>query len=363
MRLAFYAPLKPPDHPVPSGDRAMAQSLIAALETGGATVDLASRVQTRDGKGSPDHQAIIAATARAEVAGIIAQGRRAGWQAWITYHNYYKAPDLIGPHVAAALDIPYLLIESTRARKRLTGPWAGFAHAAEAASDAAQVIFHLTDHDARALRRDAPAGQHLIRLRPFLNRDTLPDASTLSGPMLAVGMMRHGDKLASYRIIADTLALLPQGGWRIDLVGNGPAQAEVAAMMAPFGDAVRLRGRLEGAALERTYGTAALFFWPGVNEAFGLSYLEAQAAGLPVVAQQRPGVCDVLPPDTYPTPESGSAPLAARISDLLRRADLRQQAGQRAREMVCNHHLRPQATQTLLSGLECAGLDIAGVTA
>ena len=31
MRLAFYAPLKPPDHPVPSGDRRMAQLLMAAL--------------------------------------------------------------------------------------------------------------------------------------------------------------------------------------------------------------------------------------------------------------------------------------------------------------------------------------------
>ncbi len=31
MRIAFYAPLKPPDHPVPSGDRRMARLLIAAL--------------------------------------------------------------------------------------------------------------------------------------------------------------------------------------------------------------------------------------------------------------------------------------------------------------------------------------------
>src|SRR4051812_6266828 len=31
MRVAFYAPMKPPDHPVPSGDRRMAQLLLAAL--------------------------------------------------------------------------------------------------------------------------------------------------------------------------------------------------------------------------------------------------------------------------------------------------------------------------------------------
>ncbi len=37
MRLAFYAPLKPPDHPVPSGDRRMAQLLVQAWEQGGAS--------------------------------------------------------------------------------------------------------------------------------------------------------------------------------------------------------------------------------------------------------------------------------------------------------------------------------------
>ena len=31
MRVAFYAPLKPPDHPVPSGDRRVAQLFLQAL--------------------------------------------------------------------------------------------------------------------------------------------------------------------------------------------------------------------------------------------------------------------------------------------------------------------------------------------
>ncbi len=30
MRVAFYAPLKPPTHPHPSGDRCMARLLLAA---------------------------------------------------------------------------------------------------------------------------------------------------------------------------------------------------------------------------------------------------------------------------------------------------------------------------------------------
>jgi hypothetical protein len=31
MRIAFYAPLKSPDHPVPSGDRLLARLLVDAL--------------------------------------------------------------------------------------------------------------------------------------------------------------------------------------------------------------------------------------------------------------------------------------------------------------------------------------------
>ena len=37
-RMAFYAPLKAPDHPTPSGDRRMARLLIQALEAAGAAV-------------------------------------------------------------------------------------------------------------------------------------------------------------------------------------------------------------------------------------------------------------------------------------------------------------------------------------
>ncbi len=44
MRLAFYAPLKPPDHPVPSGDRRMARLLIQAWARRAIEVELASRL-------------------------------------------------------------------------------------------------------------------------------------------------------------------------------------------------------------------------------------------------------------------------------------------------------------------------------
>ena len=38
----------------------------------------------------------------------------------------------------------------------------------------------------------------------------------------------------------------------------------------------------------------AIYAWPGCGEAYGLAYLEAQAAGLPVVAQETAGVPEVV---------------------------------------------------------------------
>ena len=254
------------------------------------------------------------------------------------------------------MGIPYLLVESSRARKRLAGPWAGFAQAAEAASDAADVIFYLTHRDAETLRRDQTPDQRLVHLRPFLAQEALPPPSTLNGPMLAVGMLRGGDKRASYQIIADTLALLPPDTWRLDIAGDGPARAEVATLLAPFGNAVRFLGQLDAAAMAQAYQQAALLFWPGVNEAFGLAYLEAQAAGLPVVAQDRPGVRDVLAPPAYPAPQDGEAPLASQITALLTDDAMRQQRSTAARAFVARQHLLPSATATLLAGLADCGV-------
>ena len=73
MRLAFHAPMKPPDHPVPSGDRAMARALIAALEAGGARVDVASDLRTRDGGGCDSVQAALIARAATLVPDLVAR--------------------------------------------------------------------------------------------------------------------------------------------------------------------------------------------------------------------------------------------------------------------------------------------------
>src|ERR1700739_2641799 len=60
MRIAFYAPLKPPDHPVPSGDRRVAQLFFRALRLAGHVPTLASRFRSYEGDGDTLRQSQLA---------------------------------------------------------------------------------------------------------------------------------------------------------------------------------------------------------------------------------------------------------------------------------------------------------------
>ena len=342
-RVAFYAPMKSPQSPVPSGDREMARNLMHAIGVHGDRVDLVSELRIYDKTGDSTVQDKLRTAAEAEVTRLIAE-MPGNTDLWVTYHNYYKAPDLLGPKVAHARGIPYVQLESTRATSRLCGPWSGFAQSAHDACDAAQVIFYHTANDLITLKRERYGNQTLAELPPFLPISELPGASSCDGPMLAVGMMRHGDKFASYEILADTLGHL-SGDWQLNIAGDGPARAEVETLMAPFGDRVQFLGQLDRTVLQSVYETASTLVWPGVNEAYGMIYLEAQASGLPVVAQDRPGVRDVLMSVDHPAIETGAKGLAKRIQTLLVDPALRQSEGAKARAYVAQRHLIPSATE------------------
>src|SRR5579863_5395260 len=135
MRIAFYAPLKPPDHPTPSGDRRIAQLFLAALRAAGHEPFLASRLRSYDGAGDGPRQARLADIGERQAARLLARWRFSPGAApdlWFTYHLYYKAPDWLGPRVSAALGIPYVIAEASSAPKRAAGAWAIGHRAVEA---------------------------------------------------------------------------------------------------------------------------------------------------------------------------------------------------------------------------------------
>jgi glycosyltransferase involved in cell wall biosynthesis len=318
MRIAFYAPLKPADHPIPSGDRTVARLLLQALRSGGAEVEIASRIRSRiheaeireSGEAVQRRMAAKgAAAARRLIAKYRARRKRDRPQAWFTYHLYYKAADWIGPAVAEALGIPYLLAEASHAPKRAEGRYA-FSHAAaEAAIRKASAIFCLNPSDKECLS-PLVAKRKLVDLSPFLDlrrfAGKLPERETARRRLarnrgidrdqpwlLAVGMMREGDKLQSYRMLAEALARLERP-WQLLIVGDGAARREVKRAFQPIAGGVFMLGALPRDALPGIYVAADLFVWPAINEAFGMALLEAQACGLPAVAGAWGGVSSIV---------------------------------------------------------------------
>ncbi len=368
MPVAFYAPMKPPDHPVPSGDRRVGGLLTEALGRAGHRVVIASRLRSWQAEPDGAQRARLAAEGRAEADRLIA-----GWRAgptnarptlWLTYHLYYKAPDWVGPRVAEALEIPYLVAEASVAPKRALGPWAAHHEAVLAALDRCKLVITLNPEDEACL----PDPGRSRRLAPFLDpgpyglspavrsagRRDLANRCGLDPAvpwLLTVAMMRPGDKLASYRILAETLQRLPPADWRMVVVGDGPARAEVEDLLqqAAGGRAVFL-GALssEKAAPEKAapvsltslYGLADIFVWPAVKEAYGMALLEAQAAGLPAVAGASPGVAAICAHGQTGLLAPSDAPdrLAAALSSLLTDSDLRQAMATAARRKVLAQH-------------------------
>lgn len=345
MKVAFYAPLAPPDHPTPSGERLMAGLLMRALGAAGHEVHLASRLRSY----SPDPDEAIhrdlKAAAGAEAWQLVADWSAPGadWRpdCWFTYHPYYKSPDWIGPDVCARLGLPYLTAEASYAAKRDEEPWAIWQADVVSAVRGAAASFCFTARDRKGLESLAPLSGPLIDLPPFIDVSPVPERErrpSKAAPRLAVAaMMRPGDKLESYVVLSKALQMLLDVPWRLAIMGDGPARADVLTAFSPIPpDRIDWMGELEPEAVLDSMGACDLYVWPGIGEAYGLAYLEAQCLGLPVVAQDTGGVSSVVVSGEtgWLTPAGDLATFADAIRRLLIDADLRNAMGAAASRFV-----------------------------
>jgi glycosyltransferase involved in cell wall biosynthesis len=363
VRIAFYAPLKPPDHPVASGDRGVARLLLQALRRAGHEAFIASRLRSFDATGDVRRQARIAALGERTSTRLIERWEtqpQAAPELWFTYHLYYKAPDWLGPAVSSALGIPYIVAEGSHAAKRADGPWAlGHCAVARAIHRADAVIgLNSADHDGVVPLLRSP--ERWVALPPFLDVRAYraPDRAAVAAPrLIAVAMMRPGDKLASYRILGAALASLLDRQWSLEIVGDGPARAEVEHALLPLGSRITYAGALDAAGVAARLGAADLFVWPAINEAFGLALLEAQASGLPVVVGASGGVPDIVEDGMSGrlVPPGNAEALAAAVRSLLEDPALRLRMGQAARKKVLRQHDLAAAARRLDALIESLG--------
>jgi glycosyltransferase involved in cell wall biosynthesis len=365
MRVLLHTPLKPPDSEIASGDREMARGLSRLLRRLGHSVIMPATSRVGPGVPAPDRHLALQRRARAQAQRLIQRWRALParhperYDLWFTYHCYYRKPDWLGPVVTRALGIPYVISEASHASRRAQGPTRLGHRAVERALAEADLVLSVNPRDVPGVKARLRLGAHQRWLPPFIDMRPFRAAAALRRPtndpplLLSVGMMRTRDKLASYRVLAEAFARLSDKAWRALLVGDGPARGEVERLMAPFGERVRFAGVVPHAELPKIYAGADLYLWPAINEAYGMAFLEAQAAGLPVVAGHTGGVPAVVADGVAGilTPVGDAAAFALAVARLLDRPDERARLAEGATNRVATHHDERAAAHALAAGL------------
>ena len=260
--------------------------------------------------------------------------------------------------VARELEIPYVAAEASFAPKRAGGPWNAGYEATRDAISGAQLIFGINSYNAPCVKPLLGASARYVPMRPFLEdqprkpmeketarRDLRLDQD--STWLLVVAMMRDGAKLQSYRLLAEAMALVPNGNWRLLVVGDGPAENQVRELLG--GIPVLYAGRKSVAELERCYQAADIFVWPAINEAYGMATLEAARAGLPAVAGNTGGVGDIVchGETGFLTKPGDAANFAWALQKLLDDPCLRTKMGAAAAARVKSEHSLAAASHLL----------------
>lgn len=210
------------------------------------------------------------------------------------------------------------------------------AEAIRATFEAAALVLansHGIEQDARIL---GATRTRVVRLGTDLPADPPPPAPvpTLVTVGHLVARKRHADVLRAMWVLRDRHPAL-----RYLVVGDGPERPALEALADELGlrDRLDLVGQLpHAAALERAR-TGHVFVLPSVDEAFGVAYVEAMAAGIPAIGCVRePGPQEIAAagPGIVLVPPADIEQLAAAIDDLLADPAARREAGRQARDTV-----------------------------
>jgi len=360
MQIAFYAPMKSPEHPHPSGDRRLARLLMSALDHTGHSVRLASQHRSYDGAGNAATQAAIKQEGERQASGLLQAYRNnqiARPHIWFTYHLYHKAPDWIGPRISEALKIPYIAAEASYAAKQADGPWDLGLQASKRAIEMASAIISFNAVDDDCISPLLKGGARITHVPPFVDTKLYADASakrnlyrkTIANQyhidadlpwLVCVAMMRPGDKLRSYQQLGSALARMQDRAWQLLVIGDGSAHQQVTNALVRVADRVHWIGEQDCETLASIYAACDLYVWPAVNEAFGMAFVEAQASGLAVIAGKSGGVSGVVnAPDCGILVEPDNPEVfAASVAKLLDEPETRQAMASRAQQYTWQHH-------------------------
>ena len=351
MKIAYYMPFKPPDHANPSGDLIIGRELREFLAGQHHQIDLASTLRSRWVYWKP--RDLI--SHRSEVQRVCDALQSEPADLWLTYHTYYKAPDLLGPMCAKKLGLPYVIFQGIYSTKRMRSlkTLPGFILNRKALRSAHMVCANKRK-DEKNLLRLLPR-ERVCYVAPGLHPDQFafdPQARQEVREKWQVGdrqvilstaMLRPGVKSEGIRQLITSCAELYRLGHRFQLVivGDGRNRQLLEDLARESLDSACLfTGRIARTELYRYYSAADLFAFPGIEESLGMVYLEAQSTGLPVVALSDWGASEVVIDGQTGFLSSAAKPaeFTAAIKRLLSDPGLRVKMGESAREHIRRIH-------------------------
>lgn len=295
MRIAYFMPLKPLGHNHPSGDLIIGTELFQFILARRHEIFTVSRFRTRWIYLKP----WLWPVCLAQFVLALVRIRKYRPDMWLTYHSYYKAPDIFGPICARYANLPYVIFQgiySTK-RKRRARTWPGFALNRNALVSADLVLTN-KKKDYTNLSRIIPLDR-LVYVKPgIVCRDFRFDAASRRDlrhqwgcgqrpVVISTAMFRPGVKTRGLELVIRACAILAYRNLEFELVlvGDGATRPRLEALahrLVP--GRVRFEGRIRRQDMFRYYSAADLFVFPGIDESLGMVYLEAQSCGLPSVA-------------------------------------------------------------------------------
>jgi teichuronic acid biosynthesis glycosyltransferase TuaC len=152
-----------------------------------------------------------------------------------------------------------------------------------------------------------------------------------------VARKRHADVLRALAVLGRSHPTL-----RYTIVGDGPERTALEGLAARLGVAGRVDflGQLAPQAALEQVGRCTLFVMPSLDEAFGVAYVEAMAAGVPAIGcRGEPGPEEIAAAgDGFMlVPPGDIERLTQRIDELLSDPHRLREARQRARATVAAH--------------------------
>ncbi|MFZ0612654.1 MAG: glycosyltransferase family 4 protein [Desulfobacterales bacterium] len=351
LNIYFYAPFKPLGHDRPSGDLVIGSGLYDYLAARGHRLRVATSLRSRWIFWKPWMVPRVLTERRRLL-------RRLGADTpdlWLTYHAYFKGPDVIGPWVAARAGVPYVIFQGAYATKRrrdlksLAGFWLN-----RRALRVARHVFVNKRVDYLNMRRLLPP-ERVSYVSPGIlprdfsfsetaRRDLRRKWRVAETPVvLTAAMFRPGVKYRGLAGVIEACGRLRRNGldFRLVIVGDGRQRSRLVRLaQTELPGKVLFAGQVPRTEMVRFYSAGDLFVFPGIGESLGMVYLEAQSCGLPVVAVDNAGVPEavadgitgvLVPPDNMDA-------FTEAIADLVADTGRRQTMGRAARAYIRQNH-------------------------